>query len=141
MLRKGGTEGKKWSVQQLPCAYCGKQIAVNVLRQHAAVCWNNPEYKLHLQASITPDMSWSEYERVSSSLKCPSSARIRTKFGTWQKFIEWLFEIDDVLDVIGEELHMNRAELRKAWDGVPVFDTPRLTWTVDGHVLQSWGVR
>ena len=141
MRRSNGTKGKTWVVQQLQCAYCGKPYAVSNLTRHAAACWNNPDYKLHLQASITPDMSVADYGRVSSSLKCPTSARIRADFGSWQNFIEWLFDVDDVIDVIGEELHMNRAELRKVWDGVPVFDTPRMTWTVDGHVLHAWGVR
>ena len=117
------------------------QGSADTLPAWAAACWDNPEYKLHLQSSITPDMSVADYERVSSSLKCPTSARIRADFGSWQNFVEWLFDVNDVIDVIGEELHMNRAELRKVWDGVPVFDTPRLTWTVNGHVLQAWGVR
>ena len=141
MLKKGGKKGREWIVQQLPCAYCGQLFGTNTVTRHAATCWKNPDYVLHLQASITPDMSAADYERVSSLLKCPTTARIRAEFGSWGQFIDWLFDVSDIIDVIGEELHMNRAELRKVWDGVPVFDTPRMTWTVGGHTLQSWGVR
>lgn len=135
------SKGRHWKVYRETCAYCGQSIGANVLPRHAATCWENPEYKRHLQEVIHPGMSASEYEKIFSAQRCPRPARIRLRFGRWQDFIRWLFDSPDVVDVIGEELRRYRDELRRGREGIQVFDHPRRTWTVNGRTFQSWGVR
>lgn len=110
-------------MQQMPCAHCGKSFSIAVLRRHAEKCFRNPEYIAQLRQDIPPDISSSEYDRISSEHGLPNLARLRANFGKFQQFLDWLHEVDDVIDVIGTELSTNRLALRSDGEGLPVLKT------------------
>lgn len=135
--------GHRWQQGKITCAYCGKPIGASVIHQHAAKCWQNPDYIEMLQATITPDMRAADYDKISASLGLPNYSRIRRDFSSWDNFIKWLFGIknDDVAELIQAELAANIAAVRKPWDGLPVFDSPRREWDANGMKFVSWGVK
>lgn len=107
----------------MPCGYCGKSFGVATLRRHSEKCFDNPEYIARLRQDIPEDISPVKYDVIASERGLPNRARLRANFGSFQKFIQWLHEVNDLADVIGAELAANRLVLRSGGEGLPVLKT------------------